>query len=48
MAEKDYSKLASIIIENVGGKENIAGLIHCITRSLIELASILKQSMPYS
>lgn len=32
MAEKDYSKLASIIIENVGGKENIAGLIHCITR----------------
>lgn len=29
---KDYTKLASDIIENVGGKENIKSLIHCITR----------------
>ena len=29
---KDFSKLARIIVENVGGKENINGLRHCITR----------------
>ncbi|WP_412989240.1 PTS transporter subunit EIIC [Pediococcus siamensis] len=29
---KDYTKLASDIIENVGGKQNIKSLIHCITR----------------
>ncbi|MFJ6991324.1 glucose PTS transporter subunit IIA [Limosilactobacillus mucosae] len=27
-----YDELASFIIKNVGGKENINGLIHCITR----------------
>ncbi len=27
-----YSKLADDIIKNVGGKENIVGLQHCITR----------------
>ncbi len=32
MVKKDYTKLAAAIIENVGGRENIAGLIHCITR----------------
>lgn len=30
--KKDYSKLANQIIENVGGKENIESVIHCITR----------------
>ncbi|CDN25792.1 K02755 PTS system, beta-glucosides-specific IIA component [Limosilactobacillus fermentum] len=28
----DYDALATTIIENVGGKENVNGLIHCITR----------------
>lgn len=27
-----YQQLADQIVENVGGKENIAGLVHCITR----------------
>ncbi|MGF7307767.1 PTS transporter subunit EIIB, partial [Enterococcus faecium] len=26
-----YQELASKIVENVGGKENINGLTHCIT-----------------
>lgn len=30
--KRDYDELASTIIENVGGKENINNLIHCITR----------------
>ena len=29
---KDYSKLASKIIENVGGKDNVESLTHCVTR----------------
>lgn len=29
---KDYTSLASGIVENVGGKENISSLTHCITR----------------
>lgn len=32
MVKKDYTELATTIIENVGGRENIVGLIHCITR----------------
>lgn len=31
MASK-YDALARIIIQNVGGKQNIAGITHCITR----------------
>ena len=27
-----YSELAKDIVKNVGGKENVAGLVHCITR----------------
>ena len=27
-----YDKLAKQIVENVGGKENVTGLVHCITR----------------
>ena len=30
--KRNYDALADIIIENVGGKENINNLIHCITR----------------
>ena len=29
---KDYTSLARDIVENVGGKENIATLTHCVTR----------------
>lgn len=32
-----YQELASKIVENVGGKENINGLTHCITRLLFKL-----------
>lgn len=31
MAKKDYSGLAKAIIANVGGKENINSLIHCVS-----------------
>lgn len=27
-----YKQLAQEIVNNVGGKENISGLVHCITR----------------
>lgn len=27
-----YHELAKEIVKNVGGKENISGLVHCITR----------------
>lgn len=30
--KKDYDALAKTIVENVGGKNNIASVIHCITR----------------
>lgn len=32
MANKDYTELAKSIVSNVGGKQNIKSLIHCITR----------------
>ncbi|MEF9962375.1 MAG: beta-glucoside-specific PTS transporter subunit IIABC [Erysipelotrichaceae bacterium] len=34
---KDYSKLASDIIENVGGKDNIISVLHCVTRLRFKL-----------
>lgn len=34
---KDYSKLAKVIIDNVGGKENIVSLKHCVTRLRFQL-----------
>lgn len=27
-----YQELANDIVKNVGGKENVSGLVHCITR----------------
>lgn len=27
-----YAELAKDIVKNVGGKENVVGLVHCITR----------------
>ncbi|TKN51599.1 PTS glucose/sucrose transporter subunit IIB, partial [Enterococcus faecium] len=32
-----YQELASKIVENVGGMENINGLTHCITRRRFKL-----------
>lgn len=32
-----YDELASVIIKNVGGRENIQGLTHCITRLRFKL-----------
>ncbi len=34
---KDYEQLASDIITNVGGPENVASLIHCATRLRFQL-----------
>jgi PTS system beta-glucosides-specific IIC component len=27
-----YNELAKVVVKNVGGKENISGLTHCVTR----------------
>lgn len=43
MASK-YDGLARIIIQNVGGKENIAGLTHCVTRLRFTLKDESKAS----
>lgn len=32
MAKKDFSEMSKKILENVGGKENISYLTHCVTR----------------
>lgn len=32
-----YTKLAEIIVENVGGRDNIISLKHCITRLRFQL-----------
>ncbi|WP_415651933.1 PTS transporter subunit EIIC [Schleiferilactobacillus harbinensis] len=32
MADKDYTDLATDIIKDIGGKQNVDSLIHCITR----------------
>ena len=32
MATKKYDNLAEEIIRLVGGKENVSGFLHCITR----------------
>lgn len=40
-----YQELASKIVENVGGKENINGLTHCITRLRFKLKTKKKQMM---
>lgn len=37
MAKKNYDELARTIIENVGGKENIVSLKHCVTRLRFQL-----------
>ncbi len=38
----DYSQLAKAIVEKVGGKDNITGLTHCMTRLRFNLADEAK------
>ena len=38
----DYSQLAKAIVEKVGGKDNITGLTHCVTRLRFNLADEAK------
>ena len=33
----DYAKIASQVIEQVGGKENILSVVHCATRLRLQL-----------
>lgn len=38
MAKKDFKALAVQVLEGVGGKENVLGLTHCVTRLRFRLA----------
>ena len=44
MAKVDYNALAPFIVENVGGKENIVSLTHCVTRLRFRLKDESKAS----
>ncbi|MCB6345442.1 PTS transporter subunit EIIB [Enterocloster lavalensis] len=37
MISKESRRLARIILQNVGGKENIISLTHCVTRLRFKL-----------
>ncbi len=37
LANNDFTTMAQIILEGVGGKENVAGIDHCITRLRLEV-----------
>lgn len=37
MAKKDYDALAKFVLENVGGKDNVVSLRHCVTRLRFKL-----------
>ena len=43
-----YHELAKEIVENVGGKENILGLVHCITRLRFTLKDESREKMKCS
>ncbi|MBM7641934.1 PTS system beta-glucosides-specific IIC component [Streptococcus loxodontisalivarius] len=47
MAKKDYTELAKDIVAHVGGKENIAGLKHCVTRLRFNLKDESKADDDY-
>lgn len=40
-----YHELAKKIVKNVGGKENVLGLVHCITRLRFTLKDEKRQRM---
>ena len=44
MAKKNYDELAKLIIENVGGKDNITQVQHCITRLRFQLKDMDKSN----
>ena len=37
LANDDYTTMAQIILEGVGGKENLTSIDHCITRLRLEV-----------
>ena len=37
LANNDYTAMASVILEGLGGKDNIASMDHCITRLRLEV-----------
>ncbi|RLV43730.1 PTS beta-glucoside transporter subunit IIABC [Streptococcus iniae] len=47
MAKKDYTELARDIVAHVGGKENIIGLKHCVTRLRFHLKDEAKADDNY-
>lgn len=47
MAKKDYTELAKDIVAHVGGKENILGLKHCVTRLRFNLKDESKADDDY-
>lgn len=42
MASKNYDELCQAILQHVGGKENVKGVTHCITRLRLELEDMDK------
>lgn len=42
LANNDYTKVASIVLEGVGGKENVTGIDNCITRLRLEIKDYTK------
>lgn len=42
MAQGKYDDLSQLIIDNVGGKENIKSVAHCITRLRLKLKDTSK------
>ena len=42
LANNDYTAMAAIILEGLGGKENIASAEHCITRLRLEVKDRLQ------
>ena len=42
MAQKNYDELSQSILDNIGGKDNIKSLAHCITRLRFKLKDVSK------
>lgn len=42
---KDFSKTANDIVKNVGGKDNVKSVTHCVTRLRLVLKISQKQMM---
>lgn len=40
-----YEELVDFIIKNIGGKENVISLTHCVTRLRFQLKDEAKQMM---